>query len=136
MCKYIKDGGEECGMDNHDGAFCHMHDDSDQAEEWRDEKRAAYGSVGGSQSGFEPDWTPTTCDGCESAVRVVCARLDEASFAPDKVVPTLALTCPCGDSVQYDPTWNNVPKSEIPAKWLFEDDREGAWDTENEEIVQ
>lgn len=137
MCQYIKDNDEQCDMEEE--PFCHHHEDSVQAtlhdigvemfdggdvptggqfaqliatavEEHESDVSAA----------FDPQWTPTSCSECESAVRVVCARLDEAAFQPDKVIATLALTCPCGDSVQYDPSWNGVPKSEIPDNWLDE----------------
>lgn len=127
MCQYIKDDGEQCGRSAE--PFCHDHEDSDQAAEYSQ-------SVSDDAQSISPsDWTPTTCDVCGSAVRVVCARLDEAAFQPTGVVPTFALTCACGDSVHWDPDWASIPKSETPAKWLFEPDRDGAWDAENEEIV-
>lgn len=127
MCKYIKDDGDECSR----GAepYCHQHNETVQAAQYEIQQlRSDFGKAlseaeRGSSDGFNPEWTPTTCDECEAAVRVVCARIDTAAFNPKSVVPTLALTCPCGDSVQYDPTWDSIPKSEVPDKWLFESDR-------------
>lgn len=130
MCEYIKDDGETCGRTAQ--PFCHDHEDTAQAKLWKrqdeilerlDEREMAEDSVSGDMSAFEPEWVPTTCDECERAVRPVCARLDEAAFQPQKAIVTMALTCPCGDSVVWDPTTAPIPKSELPDKWLFESDR-------------
>jgi hypothetical protein len=132
MCRYIKDNGEQCGRDTE--PFCHQHSDTRFAVLWE----RTEGDSKSREDGVEPlecEWTPTHCEKCESAVRVVCARLDEAAFQPKKVVPTFALTCKCGNSVQFNLDWDSIPKGEVPSKWLFDSDKEGSWDTENEELV-
>lgn len=116
MCHYVKDNGEGCGRSAK--PFCHDHEDTRFAVLWHRLQDRETGA-----EPFEAEWCPTQCDECESAVRVVCARLDEAAFQPGKIIPMLALTCRCGDSVQYNTDWDNVPKSEVPDKWLFESDR-------------
>lgn len=147
MCRFIKENGERCEIEQE--PFCHMHEETPQShfyhsmeelkgdlaelkslwQEYRSEDES------GRSGGFEPEWTPTTCDECDGAVRVVCARIDEAAFNPRDAVPMMALTCRCGDSVQWNPDWDTIPKSELPAKWLFPSDRLHSWDSEEERIL-
>jgi hypothetical protein len=113
MCNFVKDDGEQCGRETE--PFCHQHEDTRFAVLWHRTEDAET-----TREPFECEWAPTHCDECESAVRVVCARIDEAAFQPKSVIPTLALTCRCGNSVQY---MEKLPKSDVPEKWLFEADR-------------
>lgn len=124
MCKFIKDDGDECGRDAE--PFCHQHAETVQAAQYeiqqlRDDLGEAL--LAATDEVSPSEWTPTTCSSCGTAVRVVCACIDQVAFNPDAVVETLALTCGCGHSMRYDPTWDNLPKSEIPDEWLFEEDR-------------
>jgi len=118
MCEYIKDNGEQCGIDSHEGAFCHLHEDSEQAEEWRDQKREDYGAVTAGESAssetfLDPD-DSGICDDCEQPVRRAVAAVTEAKFKPKRVVVEEEFTCGCG-SVTVGT--KEFPKTDVPDGW-------------------
>jgi hypothetical protein len=114
MCEYIKDDGEQCGMDNHDGAFCHMHEDTEQAEEWRDKKRADYGAVSGAQSGSSGIEMDTTCDDCETALRRT-ERLTDHENLGGKMLFVALVECDCDEHVLGT---QPVRVNDLPGGWL------------------
>jgi len=98
MCEYIKDNGEQCSINNHDGAFCHMHEDTEQAERWRDQKRADYGSVSGSQSDASGIVMDETCGDCEAPLRRI-ERLSQHPNQPRRLVFEAVVECDCDEHV-------------------------------------
>lgn len=68
MCRYITDDGETCGIDSHEGDYCHLHADSNQAAAFR----AGRSSAEAADSRAEPPQSivmDTTCTKCGAALR-------------------------------------------------------------------
>lgn len=105
MCQYIKDDGEQCGMDAE--PFCHMHDETEQAEEYHSEDTD--GAQGGS-SGIEMD---TTCGECEAPLRRT-ERLTEHPRFGGKVLFEAVVECDCDEHVLGA---QSVRLGEIPEGW-------------------
>lgn len=98
MCEYIKDNGEQCGMDNHDGAFCHMHEDTEQAEQWRDDMRSDYGAVSGATVGSNDIEMERMCNQCETPLRRT-ERLTQHENLGSQMLFVAAVECDCSEHV-------------------------------------
>jgi len=84
MCQYIKDGGEQCGMD--DEPFCHHHEHSAQAAQY---------AAGGGSSGVEME---RACATCEASLRRT-ERLSEHPNQPRRLVFEAVVECDCDEHV-------------------------------------
>lgn len=107
MCRFIKDGGERCGMDTE--PFCHMHEDTPQSHfyhsmeelkedlgevmEMVDEARSA--DADGASSGIVMD---ETCDDCDAALRRT-ERLREHPNQGARMVFEAVVECDCDEHV-------------------------------------
>lgn len=111
MCEYIKDDGEKCGMDTE--PFCRHHDDSEQAEEWRDEKREAYGAVSGASDDSLGGEMETHCDECGAALRRR-ERLREHPHSPRRVVFEAYVECDCAEHTLGT---KGVRRADLPGGW-------------------
>ena len=111
MCEYIKDDGEQCGIDTE--PFCHMHDDTEQAEQWRDEKREMYGAVSGSSDDFNGYVMDATCGECETPLRRT-ERLTEHPNFDGRVLFEAVVECDCSEHVLGA---QSVLKDEISDGW-------------------
>lgn len=115
MCKFIKDNGEQCGRDA--DPFCFQHDDTEQAEQWRNEKKSEYGSVSDAVNDAVSDPTviemDTTCDDCGSALRRT-ERLTSPDTRPHHVLFEAVVECDCGEHVLGAQA---VRKAEIKEAW-------------------
>lgn len=117
MCEYIKDDGDECGIDSHEGAFCHLHEDSEQSERYNSDEplnsEVAEAVSGASEHFIDPD-DPGICDDCEAPVRRAVSAVQEAKFKPKRVVVEEEFRCNCAaitiGTREFD-------KSDVPDGW-------------------
>lgn len=105
MCKFIKENGEQCGIDSHDGDYCHLHDDVDST--------AADSDV----ESVELRDDVTHCDECKTTVRPAVLDITGAAFKPKMAHVKQGLVCDC-ESVRF--SWNSqtIEKSQLPDSWL------------------
>jgi hypothetical protein len=108
MCQYIKDNGEQCGIDSHDGPFCHQHDDSRYAELWR-----LIDHLSVSDRGTRFGTMETTCDNCDGPLRRT-ERLTEHPNRPRHVVFEAVVECDCNEHVLGS---TSVRKQRLPDAW-------------------
>jgi hypothetical protein len=99
MCNYIKDDGEQCGMD--DEPFCHHHEDSAQAAQY---------AAGGGSSGVEME---RTCDDCEASLRRT-ERLSEHPNMNGRLVFEAVVECDCDEHVLGT---KSVRTGSLPEGW-------------------
>lgn len=105
MCEYIKDGGEQCGIDNHDGPFCHQHEDTRFAALWRRSQGAESGSTA-----VEMD---TTCEDCDASLRRT-ERLTEHPNMGGRLLFEAVVECDCDEHVLGA---QSVRTSDLPEGW-------------------
>jgi len=100
MCEYIKDDGEQCGMDDHDGDFCHHHEDTRFAELWR-RLEGVRGQIV-PQSSLSADSRSIvmdeTCNDCEASLRRT-ERLSQHPNQPRRLVFEAVVECDCDEHV-------------------------------------
>lgn len=99
-CDYIKDDGEQCGIECGDDEYCHIHSDEADAV----------------TSSFAADEMPTMCSDCETAVKATGIRLEEAGPNDAVVSKKLVVSCLCSaaklsftDATEY--------KAALPDGW-------------------
>lgn len=111
MCNYIKENGDECSIDNHEGDFCHHHRDTQFAALWEkiQSREEVESDASGDASRVEG---VDTCGACDSAVRT-STRLREHPNKPRSVVVQFYLHCDCSGYVLTEET---VSKTEMP--WI------------------
>lgn len=102
MCEYIRDNGEQCEIDSHDGRFCHVHDDMLSDD------------VSDVQNGFDGQVMDTNCSNCETPLRR-CERLTEHPNKPHSVVFEAVVVCDCSEEVLGSKT---VSERNTPNGWL------------------
>lgn len=133
MCNYIKDNGEQCGMN--EDPFCRHHDDTEQAElhalgremfdggdmpsggqfaqlisKAVDIHSAASDSA---QSGSEFGDMETHCDECGAALRRR-ERLREHPHSPRRIVFEAYIECDCAEHTLGT---KGVRRAELPGGW-------------------
>ena len=106
MCKFIKDNGEQCGIDIHDGDYCHLH------EREIDSKPADSNT-----EPFDVQDGVTYCDECKIAVMPTVLELEGAAFKPNSTYVTQGLACGC-QSVEYEWSKPTLPNDKVPDSWL------------------
>lgn len=111
MCEYIKDNGEQCGIDSHEGAFCHLHEDSDQAEVYRSEDESE------SSERFLDQDGPGICDNCGAPVRRAVGTVKEAKFKPKRVVVEEEFRCNCRNDNSVTIGTKEFAKTDVPDGW-------------------
>lgn len=89
MCEYIKDDGEQCGIDNHDGAFCHQHEETRFAALWR-----LVEEVSVSDRGTPFGTMETVCEECEARLRRTERMRDHANL-DGRIVFEALVECDC-----------------------------------------
>jgi len=117
MCEYIKDDGEQCGMDNHDGAFCHMHEDTEQAERYHSDEplnEAVSEAVSGAESDASGIVMDGTCEDCKAPLRRT-ERLTEHPNMGGRLLFEAVVECDCGEHVLGA---QSVRTSELPEGWV------------------
>lgn len=108
MCIYIKDDGEQCGMDS-DEAFCHHHRGSRQARVYQAALTAA-------ESDSSPQTMDATCTWCESSLR----RRERLTAHPNmtrRVIFESVVRCDCSEVVIDT---NSIRKADLPKHWTNE----------------
>jgi hypothetical protein len=90
MCQYIKDDGEQCGIDNHDGPFCHQHEDSRFAALWE--------RADGAESGSSAVEMDGTCSECEASLRRR-ERLTDHENLGGQMMFVAYVECDCSEHV-------------------------------------
>jgi hypothetical protein len=113
MCQYIKDNGEQCGIDT--DPFCRHHDDTEQAEEWREGGPITEGADSRAVTFLDQD-DPSICNDCEAPVRRTVAAVGEATYQPKMVTVEERFVCNCGDG-GWTIRAQNVPKNKVPNGW-------------------
>ena len=102
-CNYIKDNGEQCGIECGDDEYCHIHSDSDDTDAAR--------------RGFTPDELPTVCSECDAAVKVTGVSLDSVSPNDAVVSKKLVVACLCS-ATKLNFTEATEYKAALPDEWL------------------
>lgn len=88
MCEYIKDDGEQCGIDSHNGDYCHLHE----------EKESVADAVRGSSADFDGQMMDESCDDCGTPLRRT-ERLREHPNYPHRTVFEAVVECDCAEYV-------------------------------------
>lgn len=99
MCQYIKDNGDQCGMDTE--PFCRHHDDTEQAREYEesDEEFEGVQSVTeDADSVPEFGGMDETCEECDASLRRT-ERLREHPNQSRRVVFEAVVECDCSEHV-------------------------------------
>jgi len=125
MCEYIKDDGEQCGFDNHDGDYCHVHEDmvedssndssdadtesGDRVED--DEFHSA--AFSGAQSDFVGQRMDTVCQQCKTSLRRR-ERVSQHPNRPRHLLFEAVVECDCSERVLGGTA---VRKSDSPDGW-------------------
>jgi hypothetical protein len=106
MCEYIKDDGEQCGMDDHDGDFCHHHEDTRFAALWRRSQAA--------EGGADDIVMDESCDECDSALRRT-ERLTDHENLGGQMMFVAVVECDCDEHVLGT---QPVRVNDLPGGWL------------------
>jgi len=114
MCNYIKDNGEQCGMDTE--PFCRHHEDTEQAEQHSAAKAAGQTvseATAGAQSDFDGVIMDTTCGDCETPLRRT-ERLREHPNVSRRTTVEAVVECDCSEQVIAS---TSVLTDELPDGW-------------------
>jgi hypothetical protein len=112
MCNYIKDDGEQCGIDT--DPFCHLHEDTQQAKEWHDDfSTTVIEGESGASDGSSVQTMDTTCDQCGTALRRR-ERLTEHPNVDRAVLFEAYVECDCSEHVLGA---TSVSITEVPDGW-------------------
>jgi len=121
ICNYIKDNGEQCGMDTE--PFCRHHEDSEQAKgaeiDVKNDGTAAEAltvskAIADAQSDFSGVRMENHCQQCETPLRRT-ERLTEHSRIGGQMVIEAVLECDCSEYVFAS---KNVSNGRLPDGWV------------------
>lgn len=107
MCEYIKDDGEQCGFTNHDGDYCHVH------EEMAEEDEFDSAAFSGAHSDFIGEPMEKVCQQCKTSLRRR-ERLSQHPNRPRHLLFEAVVECDCSERVLGGTA---VRKSESPDGW-------------------
>lgn len=111
MCQYIKNNGNQCGLEAE--PFCHHHDETEQATQWREDKFNST-ALCGAQRGFSGVEMETTCDQCETSLRRT-ERLTEHPNVTRQTTIEAVVQCDCSE---YVVATKSVRNRHLPDGWL------------------
>jgi hypothetical protein len=116
MCEFIKNNGEQCGMDTE--PFCRHHEDSEQAAEFHADNTDEDGFVSAAFSGEQRDFSwgdmESHCESCETALRRR-ERLREHPNMSRRKVFEAYVECDCSEYILGTKT---VREANLPEDWL------------------
>lgn len=113
MCIYITDDDEQCGMSNHNGLFCHHHNESRQAKMYRMASEATDSRT----DSFDGGTVVGTCNECNADVRQVTTVRTHRRF-PTNIMIEETMQCECDDNNEVMYHSRGVKSREVPEKWL------------------
>ncbi|AGF91216.1 hypothetical protein HAPG_00030 [Halorubrum phage GNf2] len=111
MCNYIKDNGEQCGMDTE--PFCRHHEDSDQAAEWNGSAAFPSEATAGAQSDFDGAVMENHCEECETPLRRT-ERLREHPNVSRRTTVEAVVECDCSERIIAN---TSMLTEELPDGW-------------------
>lgn len=106
MCNWIKDNGEQCDIDNHDGDYCHLHEDEVDSNDADSRTESVLLDDG-----------VAYCQSCKTAVLPTVLDITDAAFKANTKVIEQGLACGC-QSVECEWAHPTLPTSEVPESWL------------------